>query len=119
MKGYKTSKDYHRLKELLDKGYEVICFYTYDFISGENPDEPMIVTDICTARLCEKGCKYEHYSLGCRGTEFLRYWCRDFKYKYTFEELLKARDIEFIEPTEIEKSIEAGTPMLDASSVRE
>ena len=25
MKGYKTSKDYKRLKELLDKGYSVIC----------------------------------------------------------------------------------------------
>lgn len=28
MKGYKTSKDYKRLKELLDKGYKVICLWT-------------------------------------------------------------------------------------------
>ena len=26
MKGYKTSKNYKRLKELLDRGYEVVCF---------------------------------------------------------------------------------------------
>lgn len=29
MKGYKTSKDYKQLKELLDKGYKVICLWTY------------------------------------------------------------------------------------------
>lgn len=28
MKGYKTSKDYTRLKELLDMGYKVICLWS-------------------------------------------------------------------------------------------
>lgn len=31
---YKTSKDYKRLKELLDKGEEVICIIRSDFPSG-------------------------------------------------------------------------------------
>ena len=34
MKGYKTSKNYKRLKELLDKGYKVVCIGPTNF-----PDE--------------------------------------------------------------------------------
>lgn len=31
MKGYKTSKDYKRLKELLDEGHKIIVLYPSDF----------------------------------------------------------------------------------------
>lgn len=36
MKGYVTSRDMKLLKKLLDKGYEVVCFITYD-ISARKP----------------------------------------------------------------------------------
>lgn len=102
MKGYKTSKDYKRLKELLDAGYEVICFITYDFRQYDRePHEPLLVTDVCRARLLDKGTQYAHYSVSCRGTCFFDYWLEGFDYKYSFLELLEARNIEFIEPTEL------------------
>ena len=104
VKGYKTSKDYKRLKELLDAGYEVVCFITYDFNyyhRGEKDYEPIMVTDVCMGRLLDKGNKYERYSLFCRGTGFIDYWKVDYDYKYTFEELLEAQKVEFIEPTDI------------------
>lgn len=31
MIAYKTSRDYKRLKELLDAGNEVVCFFTHDW----------------------------------------------------------------------------------------
>ena len=101
MKGYKTSKDYKRLKELLDKGYEVVCFTTYDFLQYDRePHEPLMTTDVCTAKLLDKGNKYERYSVSCRGTGFIDYWLHGFEHGYTFEELLEKNNIEFIEPEE-------------------
>ena len=103
MKGYKTSKDFKHLKELLDAGKEVVCFITYDFNErhkGEKDYKPIITTDVCMARLADKGSKYENYHLSCRGTGFITYWTRDFDYKYTFEELCEAQNVEYIEPDE-------------------
>ena len=102
MKGYKTSKDYKRLKKLLDEGYKVVCFITYDFDQfNHEPHEPMMVTDVCLARLLYPDSKQSaKYSLAVRGTEFLTYWLHGISHKYTFEELLKARNVEFIEPNE-------------------
>ena len=103
MKGYKTSKDYKRLKELLDKGYQVVCFITYDMNRHiREPHEPFMVTDVCIARLLEKNSKYAHYDFSCRGIGYLHYWLHDFGYDYTFEELLEARNIEFIEPEKVD-----------------
>lgn len=101
MVAYKTSKDYKHLIELLDKGIEVVCFYTYDWnkhSKGEPDYKPIMVTDVCTAKLRSKGNLYEHYSISCRGTGFLDYWTKDMSYEYTFEECLEARGIEYIEP---------------------
>lgn len=100
---YKTSRDMKRLKELLDLGYEVVCFYTYDWNRprmDEKPEdhEPIMATDVCVARLMEKGGKYEQYVLSCRGTQFMNYWTKDMPYEYSFIELLEAHDIQFIEP---------------------
>lgn len=98
---YKTSRDMKRLKELLDAGYEVVCFYTYDFNAhhkGEKDYEPIMTTDVCYARYNEDG-RYSSYTIGCRGTGFFEYWTQDFGYKYSFVELLEAHDIQFIEPT--------------------
>ena len=102
-KGYKTSKDYTRLKELLDAGKEVICFITWDFneFHKNEPDyHPMMTTDVCMARLDDKGLETENYRLSCRGTGFITYWTRYFKYNYTFEELCEFSNVEFIEPDE-------------------
>lgn len=92
-----------RLKELLDKGYEVVCFYTYDIKGGnrnrEPNYEPLMVTDVCTAKLLNKGSEYEEYVLAVRGCGFINYWTKGMSYRYTFLELLEAHDIQFIEPT--------------------
>lgn len=97
---YKTSRDMKRLKELLDTGYEVVCFITYDWNRADidRPDhEPIMATDVCIAHRING--KYGRYCMSCRGTEFLVYWLQGFSYSYTFVELLEARDIQFIEPT--------------------
>lgn len=96
---YNTSRDMHHLKELLDKGYEVVCFYTHDaFGVKEESHTPYMVTDVCIARYIEDD-EFSKYLIGCRGSVFIEYWTENFPYKYTFEELLAARDIQFIEPT--------------------
>ena len=59
--------------------------------------KPMMTTDVCTAKLLNKGGPYEHYLFSCRGVGFLDYWA-DMPYNYSFLELLEARDIQFIEP---------------------
>ena len=98
---YKTSRDMKRLKKLLDAGYEVVCFITYDWNRADRDKpgyEPIMATDVCIARLDGRG-KYARYIISCRGTEFLDYWLHGFDYNYTFVEMLEARDIQFIEPT--------------------
>lgn len=98
---YNTSRDMKRLKELLDAGYEVVCFYTYDWnrLSKDKPDyKPIMATDVCIARFQEAG-EYSKYTMSCRGTGFLDYWLHGIDYEYTFLELLEAHDIQFIEPT--------------------
>ena len=104
MKGYKTSKNYKRLKELLDRGYEVVCFTTYDFNwRNIEPHEPLMTTDICKARLlkCTANNKYDMYQFGVRGLGYLDYWPNDPSMNsYTFDEACAAENIEFIEPTE-------------------
>lgn len=85
-----------RLKELLDKGYEVVCFITHN-IATESAN-PINVTDICTAKYIEEG-RYSRYVLESRGCGFIRYWKGSQAYGYTFLELLEAHDIQFIEPT--------------------
>lgn len=95
---YKTSKDYRRLKELLDAGYSVVCFTTYDWLYHEmEPHTPMMTTDVCMARLLDKDNKYAHYNISCRGTCYLVYWLHDTN-RTTFEEECELQNIEFIEP---------------------
>jgi hypothetical protein len=62
---YKVSKDYPRLKQLLDSGYWVVCWVTYDWSRGNGH----MVTDIALAK--HRGVEgYEQYSVACRGTGF-------------------------------------------------
>ena len=99
MKGYKTSRDYKRLKELLDQGYDVVCFCTYDFNENWKDKEgyhEMIVTDICRARRTRDN----WYHIGARGLEYGTYW-EDMNRYDSFEKMCENINIEFIEPTEL------------------
>lgn len=99
MKGYKTIRDYRRLKELLDNGYEVVCFTTYDFLQGRE-EKPMMTTDICRAKLIDKDGEYPCYIVGVRGCTYITYYLRGMNYKYSFEDICKQEQIEFIDPIE-------------------
>ena len=97
---YKTSKDYKRLKELLDNGHEVVCFTTYDFRWTEREEhEPMWTTDVCTAKLikCEHK-EYDMYLIGSRGRGILTYFPNTGLEQCSFEEDCASERIEFIEP---------------------
>ena len=91
MKGYKTSKDYKHLIELLDKGYEVVCFCTYDINRNG-----IIVTDVCRARSQENG----RYSISARGIEYGCYWPSMHAFD-SFEEMCEHLKLDYIEPTEL------------------
>ena len=102
MIAYKTSRDYKHLIELLNKGIEVVCFFTYDWAESmrmAKDYKPIIITDVCLAKLRCKGTKYEEYHISCRGNVYLNYYTSGIEYNYTFLELLEAHDIEYIEPT--------------------
>ena len=102
MVNYKTSRDYKRLKELLDAGNEVVCFTTYDFnwARRKEPDyKPLMTTDVCRAKLVNGiSIEYQRYLIGTRGCVFVEYWLNN--KEWTFEEECKKAQIEFIEPTD-------------------
>ncbi len=86
--GYHWSKDYARLQELLNKGYEVICRIDWDFKDGSKPRR-----DICSARFLDNGqIRNSYYSFDVRGLEYLHVW-RD----HSFAEEVKALNVEFLE----------------------
>jgi hypothetical protein len=88
-KGYKTSKDYEHLKELLDDGFDVICFSDCDGCR-----------DVCHAYKDE-----DWYRVTSRGIEYNVYWPDMHRYS-SFEEMCKDSNIEFIEPVEEVKQSE-------------
>ena len=107
MKGYKTSRDYKRLEELLNKGYEVICFSTYDIFRHRGPGHtPMIVSDVGFAKLMKsyEDRQYDMYHISCRGHCFLNYWpnARETNEYESFADACEEENIEFIDITEEE-----------------
>ena len=92
--GYKLSSDYHRLKELLDKGYIVVCFVDYDFGDGYPP-----VRDVCKAKRKEHSKVGYGYSFGARGIEYVSWdsWGLKMQNYPTFEGLCEMNNIEFID----------------------
>lgn len=100
MNGYKTSKDYKRLKELVESGIDIVCFTTYDFDQhNREPHEPMWTTDVCRCRYFPSdNPEYTRYSFSVRGLCYGDYWVK--MDNYTFEDLCESLKIEFIEPTE-------------------
>lgn len=80
---YKTSKDYKRLKELIDEGKEIICLAT--------SCSPRF-KDVCVAK------NYDNYIyvVSSRGIEFT-----SFRYpatEYLFKAKMREINLEFIEP---------------------
>lgn len=85
---YKTSRDYKRLKELLDEGKEIVCFVDYHWSDGE------VSRDICRARKTPSD--FEPYQFSVRGYCYGGY---DPKLdRFSFEKLMEAMNLEYIEP---------------------
>ena len=62
---YKWSRDYERLRQLLDEGYEVVCLVDY---SIWNCKDSIVARDICRARKTENDTPpYLRYSFSSRG----------------------------------------------------
>ena len=93
---YKTSKDYKRLKELVDKGVEVVCFIIHEsnsYRKDEDGYHNLLMKDVCYCRKLiisyqfVAGDKiYATYKLGMQPYN-------------SFEQMAEEFDIEFIEPT--------------------
>ncbi len=93
--GYKMSKDYSRLKELLDKGYSVVC-------TAETKIDSLTRNVFCVAELKNKGLgTFEHYAFLHGKMVALAYnddmvgQIKD--YPKTFEDMMKLRDVQFID----------------------
>lgn len=89
---YKVSKDYPRLKQLLDSEYWVACWVTYDWTRGYGHMVRI------WRRWKSKG--YEQYSVACRGTGFDDVFPQGFE-NYTEEYLYKSwakMNLLFIDP---------------------
>ena len=92
---YKVSKDYPRLKQLLDSGHWVACWVTYDWSRGDGH----MVTDIALAK--HRGVVgYEQYSVACRGTGFddvFPQWIENYTEEYLYSSWEKM-NLQFIDP---------------------
>lgn len=92
---YKVSKDYPRLKHLLDNGHWVVCWVTYDWSRGNG----YMVTDIAQAKRRGSGC-YECYTVSCRGTVFddvYPQWFENYTEEYLYKRWAKM-NLQFIDP---------------------
>lgn len=91
---YKLSRNYKWLKKLLDAGLDVVCFVDYKC-------DGMLFRDVCMARFEPREDKdFEHYSLGVRGIEYLRFTPSNTKYEHypkSFEVMMRLHNVEFIE----------------------
>lgn len=91
---YKVSKDYPRLKQLLDSGHWVACWVTYDWSRGDGH----MVTDIAQAK--HHGVEgYEQYSVSCRGMGMTVFpqWIDNYTDEYLYESW-KDMNLQFIDP---------------------
>lgn len=91
--GYDLSRDYERLKRLLDDGYEVVCVIDYDFWhDGEHP----MSRDICRARKFESDGNrgHDYYAFSSRGMGYGEIYKDD---KYGFGDYCTAWNVEFID----------------------
>ena len=93
---YKVSKDYPRLKQLLDEGHKVVCWVTYDWSRGNG----YMVTDIAEAKRIGEG-EYMHYMISVRGYCFFEVFPNWVELDCTDELVFKrweADNLQFIDP---------------------
>ena len=93
---YKVSKDYPRLKQLLDEGHKVVCWVTYDWNRGRG----YMTTDIAEAKRLGEG-EYMHYMISVRGCCFNDVFPNCKEFDYTDEWMFKgwkADNLQFIDP---------------------
>lgn len=91
---YKVSKDYKRLKQLLDQGDKVVCFVDFDWDRKGN-----IVTDIALAKCVGNGENLQ-YSISCRGIGYFSVYPLWYD-GFTDEGMYKAFEndnVQFIDP---------------------
>lgn len=91
---YKVSKDYKRLKQLLDEGNKIVCFI--DFDCSRNGD---IVTDIACAKCVGSG-EYKEYYIYARGIGYFSVypsWYSDFSADKLYSEF-ECYNVQFIDP---------------------
>lgn len=87
---YQTSKDYKHLKELLDKGFKVVCFVDV----GISEKWEYVFQHIALAyksNLC--------YEVSSPGITYI-FWYE--KLPITFEQICEENNVEYIEPNKIE-----------------
>lgn len=91
--GYKWSRDYKRLKHLLDDGYEVVCLIDYDF--WRDKTHPMS-RDICRARKfgTDGTSEHDYYAFSSRGQGYGDIYRDD---RYDFADYCGAWNVEFID----------------------
>ncbi len=88
---YAFSKDYKRLRELLDKGYSIICYADYNWSDGD------VLRDICEARK-RPDSEGDSYGIGARGISYVDYFpFHTKKYGESFEQHCQSANIEFID----------------------
>lgn len=88
---YKISKDYKRLKQLLDQGDKIVCFVNFDWDRKGD-----IVTDIALARLVGSG----EYIISCRGLAYISIqplWYSDFSDEKLYK-VFEQDNVQFIDP---------------------
>lgn len=93
---YKVSKDYPRLKQLLNEGHKVVCWVTYDWSQGNG----YMVTDIAEAKRIGEG-EYMHYMISVRGYCFFEVFPNWVELDYTDEWMFegwKSDNLQFIDP---------------------
>ena len=96
---YKVSKDYPRLKQLMDEGHKIVCWVTYD-IHHDRKENKLLETDIMQA--CKRGeGENVEYAVSVRGYCFLDYhpgWACD---RYSDERMFadfETFNLQFIDP---------------------
>lgn len=93
---YKVSKDYPRLKQLLDEGNKVVCWVTYVWDRGNG----RIVTDIAEAKRLGVY-EYMNYKIGVRGYCFWNTFPNWEEVNHTDEGMYKEWEdfnLQFIDP---------------------
>lgn len=93
---YKVSKDYPRLKQLLDERHKVVCWVTYDWSQGNG----YMVTDIAESKRIGEG-EYMHYMISVRGYCFFEVFPNWVELDCTDELVFKrweADNLQFIDP---------------------